>query len=423
MTLFRDWPRTLRRASFRGVPFHVDHHSVETGRRLVVHEFPGSDLPYVEDLGRQASKITVTAYTVGNLADFAAAQLQAACDRAGAGPLVLPHGRLDAHCDSCKRDASKDKLGYIAFELKFVRAGLDVPAAALPPGFLAARIGLSSRVVITSALTRFLLALDNFGRSGLLLGAAGLFILDIAALLDWTARGLGLAAPYGPRVIRGIADLSRLADSFVRVGGGAHVMTPTSFRLARPETAPPSLVVALRQILDDLRLGCPPEQGVAALAALAAFEAPETVPAARSPNRRQAAANARMIAEALRVVALAGYAEAVAARPLADRREAIQARADAAEVFAAELERLEPGPGAAELHRAIATLAGELAEYLSRRVADLAPVLTIEAQASMPSLWWANRLYGTPDRAGELRARNRATSGLFMPTTIEALAR
>ena len=50
----RDWPATLRDASFRGVPFFVDKDDIGTGKKLVIHEFVNSDEPYVEEFGTKA---------------------------------------------------------------------------------------------------------------------------------------------------------------------------------------------------------------------------------------------------------------------------------------------------------------------------------------------------------------------------------
>lgn len=47
------WKNKLRPASFRGASFGVESHQTEQGRRTQVHEYPGRDDPYVEDLGLQ----------------------------------------------------------------------------------------------------------------------------------------------------------------------------------------------------------------------------------------------------------------------------------------------------------------------------------------------------------------------------------
>ena len=41
----------------------------------------------------------------------------------------------------------------------------------------------------------------------------------------------------------------------------------------------------------------------------------------------------------------------------------------------------------------------------------------------MPSLWWANRLYGDAKRADEIVERNGVKHASFMPPEFEALAR
>ena len=56
------WRQKLLPASFRGAMFHVEMGAKESGRRIVVHEFPKKDSPYAEDMGRRARTFTVRAY-------------------------------------------------------------------------------------------------------------------------------------------------------------------------------------------------------------------------------------------------------------------------------------------------------------------------------------------------------------------------
>ena len=82
------WRDRLLPASYRGVAFHVaSHQSEAAGRRVAVHEYPGRDLPYAEDLGRRASEYTLQAYVVGRDYDRARDALVAACALPGAGRL------------------------------------------------------------------------------------------------------------------------------------------------------------------------------------------------------------------------------------------------------------------------------------------------------------------------------------------------
>jgi len=58
------WRADLQPASFRGAFFHCDANAVESGRRVVMHEFPKKNLPYAEDMGRKAFEFTVRGYCI-----------------------------------------------------------------------------------------------------------------------------------------------------------------------------------------------------------------------------------------------------------------------------------------------------------------------------------------------------------------------
>lgn len=120
----RDWMRTLRRASFRGVPFWVEIDENDGGRRVVVHEISGGETILTEDMGRRAKGIFVAAYVVGDLSDGAGRALEAACDAPGPSRLALPMDPARTmHCLSCRRSRHKERMGYIAYDLEFVEAG------------------------------------------------------------------------------------------------------------------------------------------------------------------------------------------------------------------------------------------------------------------------------------------------------------
>ena len=61
----QQWRETLQQASFRNAPFFVEVGAKQSGRRTVLHEFPKSDIPYAEDMGRRARSFTVTGYLIG----------------------------------------------------------------------------------------------------------------------------------------------------------------------------------------------------------------------------------------------------------------------------------------------------------------------------------------------------------------------
>lgn len=112
----RDWAKTLRRASYRGVPFWVDMEELTGGKRLARHEYAGGRTTYLEEMGLATAAYDVTAYLIGDLSDVQAKALEVACNAAGPGRLVLPmDGGQLAYVEGFRRSRFKDQCGYIAF--------------------------------------------------------------------------------------------------------------------------------------------------------------------------------------------------------------------------------------------------------------------------------------------------------------------
>lgn len=89
------WRDRLLAASFRGIPFKVASHDHGVGRRNIVHQFPGADKPFIEDLGPDADTFTIEGYIVQNIGngfDYFAERdaLIDALRKEGPGTLVHP---------------------------------------------------------------------------------------------------------------------------------------------------------------------------------------------------------------------------------------------------------------------------------------------------------------------------------------------
>lgn len=132
----RDWETTLWPASFGGLSFFVEKTKDQFGKKVVVHEFPRLDAPYVEDLGQKANHFDVVAYFADDAADVEAGALKAMCLAFGPQVLVLPdEGPISCMFIDGTRDHERDKLGWSAFNLKFVATG--APAALVSVASLA----------------------------------------------------------------------------------------------------------------------------------------------------------------------------------------------------------------------------------------------------------------------------------------------
>lgn len=157
------WRARLRRASFRGVPFSVEDDDASFGRRVQLHEYPGRDKPYTEDLGRAARRLTINAYVIGN--DYASLRdrLIAATETSGPGTLVHPHyGEMQGSINGSVRvshSSSEGRMARISFE--FVESGeLSFPVAGIAT---ARRLGQSGGLLDDATAGMF----SAFGLSGI----------------------------------------------------------------------------------------------------------------------------------------------------------------------------------------------------------------------------------------------------------------
>ena len=119
------WRENLVPASFRGVAFQVDETEAPiAGRRVAVHEYPGRDEPFVEDLGRRTKTYSIEAWVLGD--DYADVRdrLIEACDMAGPGELVHPYlGSLQVACTACSLTERTREGRMARFSLSFTEAG------------------------------------------------------------------------------------------------------------------------------------------------------------------------------------------------------------------------------------------------------------------------------------------------------------
>lgn len=413
----------------------VDVDGMAGGRRIAVHEFPGAELPYNEDLGQQARTFDVDAYVVGEHADRESVAFQQACLAPGTATLVLPlFGSIRARCLDIVSDRSKDKHGFVAFRVRFIADGLSLSSlGGAPhlrsqirhkvrglPAFLAratrSRLATVGDRNVPGSVSR-LARLPDF-----VLGSA---IVTAEAWLGEVEGGIANLELSGPRastVARTIADLYDDIGGLVVVGAQVSRYGTTTFVADDTEHGASDLVDRTFGLLDALREATDSETAVPVLKALSEFgDGLDAIPQT-TLNRRVEAGNRETLVALFRRSALAQLALAVVNATYTSRPEAVAARADLAERFEAELNAMNRAEQW-EVLQEMRDLLGLAVDYLSKVMADLAPVIVVEVPARMPSLYWAYRLYGDATRGDELAARNRIKHPMWMPREFEALAR
>jgi prophage DNA circulation protein len=117
----RDWTKTLRRASFRGVEFWVDFEDLSAGKRLALHEYAGGKVTKVEELGLATAAYGLTIYFVSDVADIEARAFATLMLADGPGYLVLPiDGGMMATAQDFRRSREQRRMGYVGYDVTFI---------------------------------------------------------------------------------------------------------------------------------------------------------------------------------------------------------------------------------------------------------------------------------------------------------------
>jgi len=398
----RDWLSTLWPASYKGVPFYVEHDGERGGRRLAVHQFPRRDDPFLEDLGRSAKSFEITAYLVGDASDSDASALSSVFDAEGAGLLVLPtHGPIMVRNGPFERSRSKDRLGYIAFTGTFFREGA---ASSLASVDYLAQLVFDAVDALALAAQGPVAALDIVGAPEWVVAAGVAGVQDIVATLEVMRDARGVDPALAPALALSLSSV--------------YAVIPTSLtRLA----VDPTFVADLFSVSRDLAAAMDPSVAAGSFTSnIDAF--PVSVAAAGvSVNSARAAANSIVVNQLGRLALIAGLIDSLMRQTFGDRQAATAARSSAFGLLEAELE-VASSLRASDLFSAIGDMRAALARYFATTIADLRPVVVVTAPRMLPAVWHAWRLYADPTRAQELIDRNRAPHPAFLSERFEALA-
>lgn len=404
MVAMRNWPQTLWRASFKGLQFWVDRDQETGGRRIVKHQFPMRDPPFLEDLGEDLREFDITAYLASETADSEASALSEACATRGLGALVLPlQGSVTVQGISFSRDFEKSRLGYVAFNLKCTRAG--AASAVISVLMQANQIFQAADNMVQAVAAAFSRNLQTVGQPDFVTAGAASGVQEGASALEAVRTTETVEAVASAAQRAAIEGLYDTAAALIDAPGGAAAAAGELVTIARAlgdGMDPAAVIRAFSGVLDD-------------------YAATPLAPTYPTVSRRALAINEAEAARALRLAAITAYCEAIARVKLTDRAQGITLRANAVEFFEAETDNLPPTEY--DLVAAIGILRDTSVAYLSTAIIDLAPVLKLETNVSLPSLFLAYRLYQDAGRALELVERNRVAHPSFMPAKFEALAK
>lgn len=381
------WRDRLRRASFQDFEFLTDSHEATDGRRLVVHEFPGADIPEVEDMGRLAGSWRLNAYFIGPDYDRECAALTARLAQGGAAWLTHPWlGLLWVRAHKWVRSERNDEGGYCVLSIDFLPGGgtqqptqdmADKAAARIRDLGDRAQEDYAPEAMSADGMTAFVAAvharLETLRQ-----------MISLAALpLTWASQVTGL--------IRGAqGDLAALmatpAAYASTLRGLTDVLGAGADESDLSDTARPRVVCRLATVATR-----PPQIGLQGVAA--------TDGAVRRNVGRESALRAVLLVTAAAQIALADY------RAAGDRDAALAGAVGA-------IDALLPGLSDAAFQAAVAA---RTALIQALQAQDLAPAATRDVISPLPAAVLAHRLGVDED---VFMARNAVRHPLFVRGTV-----
>lgn len=389
------WRDSLRKASFRGVEFHVATRSATFGRRTALHEFPFRDLPYVEDLGRKAREIRIDGFLLGDDYDTQLGALIEAVEQAGPGKLVHPTlGELTVSITdeglSTEETTAEGGMARVRF------ACIESGEARFPTASNATPELLKERADEAAGV-----ALDGFAKR-----------FDLSNLPGWaTNLSIGRAQAFVDQMRGAIAPLANFAGARGSVLGLLEQIVPGLGSLLLSGRA---FASSVSNLLGVFRGGVDAPTAVRVLGDLGSYGVGETHLPSTTPTRRRDATNRDAIVELVRTAVVVERARAVAEMDFTDYQQAIGIR----DSVTAQIDTIAELTTDDILYDALSALRAAVVRDITARGADLARVVTVTPDTTKPALVLAHELYQDATRDADILARNRVINPGFVPAGV-----
>ena len=205
MTNFKKYNRT---ASFRGIEFDVRDDTYESGRRLETHEYPGSDTPMTEDLGRKAYKIQLTAFVNGKDWRKKAEKLKNALDLREPGELTHPNGKKYKVCVESYNIHESLKIYESEFVITFIESGQQ-PAPMISNTLIDQLKSISDKLGVASAIEFAKMSADYVADAVDTVSSVAIVIVDG---LDSIVEGIQDVADIGTNTIDSVVSVALELD-------------------------------------------------------------------------------------------------------------------------------------------------------------------------------------------------------------------
>lgn len=422
-----DWRDNLRRvqitvdgrtfdavgAAFRGAAFFVESSERSGGRRVVVHEFPLRDEPFVEDLGRRARKFRVEGYLIGS--DYMAqrdALLAALEDEEGPGQLVHPYyGIKSAIGETTSTRETRAEGGWAVIGIEFCEAPAQAPTPAIAPD-LPGKVAASADDALLAVDAELVEKLNPAGQPAFALASAETALRNAAA---GVGAKLAPAAQAAAGVVGGTAAFAAaVTQELAAMTGQIALVTAQAASLVRQ---PADIVTAFRAAIAALGDTAEAAPGAVMDALIAAYGSDlGTAASPTTATRARELANQLAITGALRRVMAIEAARLAPLVPYVSIEDATAAR----DAVAALLDEQAQGAGDTA-YPALVTLRSDMLRAVPGANV-FASILTITRRTAIPSLVLAHQLYGSVDLELDVVRRNRIAHPGFIAGELKVLS-
>ncbi len=376
------WRDKIQQASFRGISFQVESADNDFSRNLVVHEFPLREDVYVEDLGRAAKRINLTAFVIGDDYMVDRDALLGALQEEGPGELVHPYlGRIQVVIDKFNlRESAED--GRIArFQISCIEAGLQrFPARSIDTN---------------TALTGNADALISAGQSRFALGAV---MNDVP---DFVRGGATTPVSFLGKQLKQLVDAGNLVNATVSavVSGQDYINTSASlsrglFNMINPLPSLVSDALTFGSFVTNTigLINSISGDGVAARKVLRATRDIEAAPVTEyTDSEVQQNANEVAVIELIEVVGIAEEAKATLNIEYNSRADAIAVRDD----IVGQIDYLMEKVTSDDTFSALSALKHSIVQTIPPADQDLPDLQTIRLNSTTPALVLSYDLYET----------------------------
>lgn len=384
------WKKNLRKASFRGVSFRIESHSLAGGRRGVQHEYAQRDEPFTEDTGRKARKFSVDAYILGE--DYMPSRdaLKNALEEFGPGELIHPYlGRHMVNCfDYTLKESTRDG-GMAIFTISFVEAGKeqfpDSRADALSSTLAAAQAVKDSK-------------LEQF-KKGFSVAKKPQFVLDAAT-----------------EKIRNISDM--LASAQDKSGGFLAASASAAAAIMSLRSQAEQLIHAPERLFSEIEKSfallfdaiTDKRSGFEASSALTGYGNNDDEVAPITVTRQQQGNNQNELNSATRLIALAEASVSAVQIDFESRKDAQGIRSTLLRTIDDESD----AAGTDDVYEALQDLRVEIAKHIPGDAENLSIVSEITPKETTTSLTLAYDVYGSVSREAEVVQRNKIRTPGFI---------